>query len=100
MPSYVLLDIEVKDPEAYAKYRELGPAAVAAYGGRYLARGGSIEPLEGSWLPSRLVIIEFPTLEAARSWWGSSEYAGPKALRQASTRTQALLLEGVLPAPA
>lgn len=56
MPAYVVLDIEVTDAVAFAKYKELGPPAVAAYGGRYLARGGKVETLEGSWTPSRLVI--------------------------------------------
>ncbi|MDF3052227.1 MAG: hypothetical protein K0S19_332 [Geminicoccaceae bacterium] len=95
MSAYVILDVEVKDTEAYARYRELGPPAVAAYGGRYLVRGGVVESLEGSWLPSRCVILEFPTLEAARAWWASSEYAAAKALRQASTRTEMILVEGV-----
>ena len=95
MSAYVILDVEVKDTETYARYRELGPPAVAAYGGRYLVRGGVVESLEGSWLPSRFVILEFPTLEAARAWWASSEYAAAKALRQASTRTEMILVEGV-----
>lgn len=99
MPAYVILDIEVLDPETYARYRELGPAAVAAYGGKYLARGGSVESLEGAWHPGRLVILQFPTMEAGRAWWASSEYAAAKALRQASTRTEMILIDGVPPAP-
>ena len=95
MPAYVILDVEVKNAETYARYRELGPPAVAAYGGRYLVRGGVVESLEGSWLPSRFVILEFPTMEAARAWWASSEYAAAKALRQASTHTEMILVEGV-----
>jgi uncharacterized protein (DUF1330 family) len=95
VPAYVLLDIEVKNAEAYARYRELGPPAVAAHGGRYLVRGGNLETLEGTWRPSRFVLLEFPTMEAARAWWASSEYAAAKALRQASTRTRMILVEGV-----
>ena len=95
MPAYVVLDIDVTDPELYAKYKELGPSTVAAYGGRYLVRGGKVESLEGSWCPSRFVMLEFPTLEAGRTWWASAEYAEAKALRHASTRTDLLLVEGV-----
>jgi uncharacterized protein (DUF1330 family) len=99
MPAYVVLDIEVTDAEAFAKYKELGPPAVAAYGGRYLARGGMVETLEGSWTPSRLVILEFPTVESGRAWWASAEYGPAKALRQACARTELLLIEGVSPVP-
>ena len=100
MPAYVVLDITVTDPEIYARYRDLGPPTVAAYGGRYLVRGGAIESLEGSWSPARFVILEFPTMERARAWWSSAEYAPAKALRQAGTRTEMLLLEGVPTEPA
>jgi uncharacterized protein (DUF1330 family) len=99
MPAYVVLDIEVSDAEGYARYKELGPPAVAAYGGHYLVRGGPVETLEGSWLPSRLVIIEFPTVESGRAWWASTEYGAAKALRQACARTEMLLVEGVTSAP-
>lgn len=99
MPAYVILDIEVTDSEAFATYKELGPPTVAAYGGRYLARGGRVETLEGSWLPSRLVILEFPTVELGRAWWASAEYGPAKALRQACARTEMLLVEGVSTAP-
>lgn len=99
MPAYVVLDIDVTNPEGYARYKELGPPAVAAYGGRYLVRGGRTETLEGSWLPSRLVIIEFPTIESGRAWWASGEYAAAKALRQACARTEMLLVEGVMDVP-
>jgi uncharacterized protein (DUF1330 family) len=95
MPAYVVLDIDVTDAEVFAQYKELGPPAVAAYGGRYLARGGRVETLEGSWLPSRLVILEFPSLELGQAWWASAEYGPAKALRQACARSQVLLVEGV-----
>ena len=99
MPAYVVLDIEVTDAEAFARYKELGPPAVAAFGGRYLARGGTVDTLEGSWHPSRLVILEFPTVDAGRAWWASAEYGPAKALRQACARTEMLLVEGVSPGP-
>ncbi len=95
MHAYVVIEVTVKDSATYDEYKKLGPPAIALYGGRYLARGGTTEPLEGSWNPSRLVILEFPSMERARAWWASPEYAEAKALRQASTTTEMVLIEGL-----
>ncbi len=97
MAAYIVLDVEVQDPKQYEKYKALAPQAIAAYGGRYLARGGMTETVEGTWTPSRLVLLEFPTMERARAWWGSGEYAAAKALRQACARTEMVLVEGLAP---
>jgi uncharacterized protein (DUF1330 family) len=97
MPAYLVVQITVRDAAAYARYRELVPPTIAAYGGRYLARGGSTETLEGTWRPTRLVIVEFPTAERAREWLASPEYAEAKAIRHASAETEMVLLEGVSP---
>ena len=95
MPAYVVVNITVRDREAYEHYKRLAAPAVATYGGHYLVRGGATESLEGSWNPSRLVILEFPTAAAGRAWWGSPEYEPAKALRQACADTEMLLVEGV-----
>jgi uncharacterized protein (DUF1330 family) len=95
MPAYVLVEVEVHDAETYETYKKLAPASIAAYHGRYLARGGKVEPLEGDWAPGRLVILEFPTLEQAKAWWASPDYAHAKSMRQASARTQMIVIEGV-----
>jgi uncharacterized protein (DUF1330 family) len=71
------------------------PPSIAQYGGRFVARGGSIEVLEGDWHPTRLVLVEFPSAERARAWWNSPEYAEAKALRQATSKGTLLILEGV-----
>ena len=71
------------------------PASVAAYGGRFIVRGGRTESLEGKWTPERIVILEFPTVERAKAWWSSAEYAEAKGLRQATARTQMIVVEGV-----
>lgn len=97
MPAYLVVQITVRDAAAYDRYRTLVPPTIAAYGGRYLARGGHIETLEGTWRPTRLVIVEFPSAERARQWLGSPEYAEAKAIRHASADTQMVLLEGVSP---
>ncbi|HYH97014.1 DUF1330 domain-containing protein [Hyalangium sp.] len=98
MPAYVVVEIAVHDAQTYERYKLLAPPAITAYGGRYLARGGATEALEGSWSPPRFVILEFPTVEKARAWWASPEYAPAKALRQAAAETRMLLVEG-LPVP-
>ncbi len=94
MPVYVVVDITVTDPATYDRYKELAPPAIGAYGGRYLARGGTTETLEGTWAPTRLVLLEFPDADSARRWWRSPEYAEAKALRNASSDTQMVLLDG------
>ena len=95
MPAYLIVQITVRDAETYARYRELAPPSIAAYGGRYLVRGGTTETLEGIWRPTRLVILEFPTVERAREWWASPEYAVAKALRQSCADTEMLLVDGL-----
>lgn len=101
MPAYVVVQIVVEDPRTYEQYKTLAPSSIAAYGGRYVVRGGPSEILEGNWRPPRLVLLEFPTAERARAWWSSPEYAPAKALRQRSARTEMLLIEaGSLPAGA
>lgn len=97
MPAYVVVEIEIQDAQTYERYKQLAPPTIALYGGRYLARGGATEALEGSWQPKRFVILEFPSTQQARAWWGSPEYAPAKALRQASTQTDMLLVEGLPP---
>ncbi len=94
MTAYVVVDVAIHDAATYERYKELAPPSIAAYGGRYLVRGGETTPLEGSWRPERFVILEFPSAERAREWWSSPQYAPAKALRQACARTQMLLVVG------
>jgi uncharacterized protein (DUF1330 family) len=95
MKAYVIVDITIKDQDSYKLYRELAAPTVAAYGGRYLVRGGDSETLEGGWRPSRLVVLEFPSAAAGRAWWNSPEYAPAKALRQDCADAEMLLVEGI-----
>ena len=95
MPAYVIADVTVTEPTGFEEYRKQVPATVTKYGGRFLARGGKHEKLEGGWQPSRLVIIEFPSLEQAKRWHDSQEYREPKALRQKTAKTNVVLVEGV-----
>ena len=97
MPAYVVVDIDVTDPATYEKYTQMAPPEIAAFGGRYLARGGACHTLEGTWAPRRLVILEFPTVEKARAWSVSAEYGPAKAVRQASATAQMVVVEGLVP---
>src|SRR3569832_1105407 len=97
MPAYIIVDLTIRDPETYERYKLLAPPTIAQYGGRYLVRGGTTLTLEGDWSPTRIVILEFPNADQARAWWSSPEYADAKALRHATAKTRMLLVEGLPP---
>ncbi len=94
MSAYVIVDIEVTDPVRYEEYKKLAAAAVALYGGQYLARAGHTEVLEGQWTPKRLVILKFESLERAQAWLASPEYAPARQMRQAAARSNMVVIEG------
>ena len=95
MPAYVIGDVrEVRDPDALAEYRRRNTDAVARHGGRFVVRGGELEVLEGEWPTTRMVVIEFPDLAAARGWYESDEYAPLKALRRQASDTNLVIVEG------
>ena len=95
MTAYVIADIEVLDPAGYEAYRQQVPATIAAYGGRYLARGGATEVLEGSWSPRRCVILEFPSMAQLKAWWDSPEYQPLRTIRERTTRSNLVATEGL-----
>jgi uncharacterized protein (DUF1330 family) len=94
LSAYVIFDIEVIDPDGYKEYIKLAPAAVKLYGGKYLVRGGPNETLEGDWIASRLVILEFENTEKAKAWLNSPEYAPARALRHRCARSKMVLVKG------
>ena len=94
MTAYVIGEIEVTDPALYEEYRKQVPAVVQKYGGRFVVRGGKVEPLEGGWTPKRLVALEFPSLEQAQKWYRSPDYAPLIKLRQKASRGKLLIVEG------
>jgi uncharacterized protein (DUF1330 family) len=95
MPAYFIVDLEVTDPSAFEEYRKQVPPTIARHGGKFLVRGGRCKTIEGSWMPQRLVVLEFPSMDAAQRWYDSDEYRAPKALRLKSARGSAILVEGV-----
>lgn len=95
MAGYIIVEIDVTDPELYETYRQMAGSTVRSRGGKYLVRGGAVETLEGEWQPKRMVVLEFESVAAARAWWECEEYREPKKLRQQSASTRMILLEGV-----
>jgi uncharacterized protein (DUF1330 family) len=95
MPAgYIIAQIDVSDPAAFEEYRKLVPATIAKFGGEYLVRGGKQEQLEGSNNP-RTVVLHFESFDKAREWYHSSDYEKPKAMRQAASKGNVVLVEGV-----
>jgi uncharacterized protein (DUF1330 family) len=95
MAAFIIADIEVKDSDAYQEYIQKVPALVAKHGGVYRARGGSHTVLEGNWQPRRLVILEFPDRKCAEAFYDDPDYLGLKLIRQKTTDTNLVLLEGL-----
>ena len=93
---YIVVEAKVTDPVAYETYRQLAQAAIAAYGGRYLVRGGAAEVLEGPWaVPQRLVIVEFDSVEQAKKFYDSPEYLAARAARKDAATMNLLVVEGL-----
>jgi uncharacterized protein (DUF1330 family) len=95
MAAYIISDLTVLEPEAIEVYRTRAAASIARHGGRYLARGGKIEVLEGSWDPNLIVVVEFPDADSARAWYRSADYAEALAVRDRALSRNLLLVEGV-----
>jgi len=94
MSAYVIAEIDVLDPAAYEDYRKQVLAVVTQYGGKFVVRGGKIEPKEGGWRPKRLVVVEFPSMAQAQKWYDSPEYAPLIKLRQKASRGRLVIVEG------
>ncbi|HEX4540773.1 MAG TPA: DUF1330 domain-containing protein [Acidimicrobiales bacterium] len=95
MPAYVVVDVKQTDPERGARYRELSGPSVERHGGRFLARGGAVIVLDGDWEPERLVVIEFPSPDAARSWFDSDDYRRARAVREGAGTWQMVVVDGM-----
>jgi uncharacterized protein (DUF1330 family) len=95
MAAYFISDASVKNLEALGMFRARAAVSIARYGGRYLARAGFVEPVEGTWTPSAIIIIEFPDIERARTWYNSAEYAAALAIRDDAISRDMILVEGM-----
>ncbi len=95
MAAYMIVNIDILDASAFKEYQSRFPALMEQFGGRYIVRGGATEQVEGDWEPRRLIVIEFPTIGDARRLVASEEYQALKRIRDRSTRTDFILVEGV-----
>ena len=95
MAAYVIAEVDVHDTALFEEYRKIVPATIAQYGGKYLVRGGASESKEGGWTPKRVVLLEFPTMDQARKWYHSAEYAPALAMRLKAAKNRMVIVEGV-----
>jgi uncharacterized protein (DUF1330 family) len=95
MSAYLIAEVTVTDPAVFEQYRAAVPATIAAYGGKYLVRGGAIECLEGAWQPKRLIVLQFESMARLKEWYGSKEYKPLIELRKKSANTNVIAIEGV-----
>ena len=91
---YVLLQVNVSDPEFFKRYPELSEKIISKFGGKYLFRGGEFEVLEGSWDFKRNVLLEFENISKAREWYNSSEYQEVLKIRSNSATSNLIIIEG------
>jgi uncharacterized protein (DUF1330 family) len=95
MPAYLISTIEITDPAGYEEYRKLVGPPLAKFGGKFLVRGGALEFLEGDWRPKRVVVVQFDSMEKARAFHASPEYAEAMKIRQRTSNSSVLIVEGV-----
>jgi uncharacterized protein (DUF1330 family) len=95
MAAYFIVDVDVHNPAGMREYLERVPGTLAQYGGRYIVRGGQFEVVEGDWQPSRVVMLEFPTMEQAKRWYHCEEYKEMKEARFKAAKTNIVLVEGM-----
>ena len=95
MTAYVIASIHVTDAEKYKHYMALSPAAITAAGGKFIVRGGNLEILEGDWSRSRVVVVEYPTREAAKAFYDSALYVTARAEREGAAEFSMIVVDGV-----
>ncbi|NQW00815.1 MAG: DUF1330 domain-containing protein [Rhodospirillales bacterium] len=95
MSAYLIVQLNVTDPETFAEYKKQVEPTIDAFGGEYVIRGGTQEVLEGDWPFARTVVIKFPSMEKVKAWHASDMYKGPMALRQSASVANALIVEGL-----
>ena len=95
MAAYVIVQVDVTDADKFGEYRKQVPAMIERFGGKYVVRGGATEAIEGDWAPPRLVVLEFPSMEKAKTWYNSPEYAPLLKLRHESAKTTMTFVQGV-----
>jgi uncharacterized protein (DUF1330 family) len=95
MAAYVLVDLDVKNAAGLDNYRSKVGDTLTKYGGKFIVRGGAHEVLEGDWQPKRIVVLEFPSMDALKRWYNSPEYRPLIAERQRAASGPLVAVEGV-----
>lgn len=95
MRAYIIVEIDVTDPEGYEEYKRLAARTVHTHGGKCIVRGGRTETLEGNWSPKRIVVLEFPSVDQAKQWWSAVDYADVKAIRHRCASSKMIVVEGL-----
>ena len=93
--AYVIASVTVTNPAQYDEYRKLSTEAMRVHGAEVCVRGGKVEVLEGDWEPGRIVVLKFPSVEAARAFYDSPEYRKARAAREGAAVMRLLAVEGV-----
>ena len=95
MAGYVITDVEITDPALYGEFMEEVTASVEGHGGKFVARGGALDTIEGDWKPQRIAILKFDSVERIREWLSSPEYVALKDIRTRSSNISMVVVEGV-----
>jgi uncharacterized protein (DUF1330 family) len=95
MAAFLISDVSIRNAEAFQTYRTRAADSIVKYGGQYLARGGEVQPLEDTWTPRTIIIVEFPSVEQARTWYRSPEYASALEVRDAALSRNLILVDGI-----
>ena len=95
MTAYVISDVDPRDPALVAEYRTLAEATITRYGGRYIVRSNTVDAVEGGWTPTHIVVVEFPSLDRAREWYRSPEYAEAMKVRLRALNRRLIFVDGV-----
>lgn len=94
MAAYIIVEVDIHDPEQYKEYVKLTPGTLKPFGGKFIVRGGKAELIEGMQEPKRIVILQFDSVEKAKQWWSSSEYSEAKKLRHRTATSRMIVIEG------
>ncbi|HUC60904.1 MAG TPA: DUF1330 domain-containing protein [Alphaproteobacteria bacterium] len=94
MAAYMIANLNIFDQKTFDTYRAQVKPSIEKFGGRFLVRGGAHERLEGTWTPTRLVLLEFPDMDALKRWYASAEYVALIKLRQSAAFTDVVAVEG------
>ena len=95
MAGYVIGNITITDPDAFAEYGRQVPGTIDAYGGTYLVRGGAPEAVEGDYNPVRIVVLQFESVEQAKKWYNSPEYTPLREIRMNASTGDLFFVEGI-----